>query len=410
MGPLSKRSCWQGGCSCRSFPAVAACMRGVTHMKRLFGIVALLVAFSAVSFAQGVQTGTIRGTVKDEQGLALPGATITATSPTLQGERTVVTDAGGSYLFRAIPPGTYHLKFEMSGMSPIQKTADVPLGGVAQIDTTMSISQMQETVTVAGETPTILTTPVVGANIKHEQVEALATRRDLEGIANLSPGVTESTAPNVLQLNINGAFAYDNLFMINGIDVNDNLFGSPQNLFIEDAIEETQVLTSGISAEYGRFSGGVINAITKSGGNVFSGSYRLNLTNPTWVAETPFEVANGTEHTSKYNQSHEGTFGGPIVKDRLWFFTAGRLSSIDTQATFDQTGVPYTNTEDNGRGEIKLTATVKSNHTMQGGYVNNHLERTNYPTFDFSIDPHTLGTETRPNWYSFFNYHAVLGS
>ena len=109
-------------------------------MTRLFGIVALLVAFSAVSFAQGVQTGSIRGTVKDQQGLALPGATITATAPTLQGERTVVTDADGAFLFRAIPPGTYQLKFEMSGMASTEKTAEVPLGGVAQIDVAMSVS------------------------------------------------------------------------------------------------------------------------------------------------------------------------------------------------------------------------------------------------------------------------------
>jgi hypothetical protein len=209
---------------------------------------------------------------------------------------------------------------------------------------------------------------------------------------------------------INGAFAFDNVFMLNGVDVNDNLFGAPQNLFIEDAIEETQVLTSGISAEYGRFSGGVINAITKSGGNMFAGSYRLNLTNPKWVVETPFEVSNGTVHTSKYNQSHEGTFGGPIVKDRLWFFTAGRLSSIDTQASFAQTGVPYTDTDEDRRGEVKLTATAKSNHTVQGGYVNNHLERKNRPTFAFSIDPHTLGNELRPNWYTFFTYRGVLGN
>ena len=80
---------------------------------------------------------------------------------------------------------------------------------------------------------------------------------------------------------INGAFAFDNIFMVNGVDVNDNLFAQPQNLFIEDAIEETQVLTSGISAEYGRFTGGVVNAITKSGGNTFSGSGRVNFLNPT---------------------------------------------------------------------------------------------------------------------------------
>ena len=77
--------------------------------------------------------------------------------------------------------------------------------------------------------------------------------------------------------------AFDNIFMINGVDVNDNLFATPQNLFIEDAIEETQVLTAGISAEYGRFTGGVVNAITKSGGNMFSGSGRVNFLNPAWT-------------------------------------------------------------------------------------------------------------------------------
>ncbi len=105
---------------------------------------------------------------------------------------------------------------------------------------------------------------------------------------------------------INGAFAFDNVFMLNGVDVNDNLFGSPQNLFIEDAIEETQVLTSGISAEYGRFSGGVVNAITKSGGNTFSGSLRLNLTNPAWTNETPFEEENGIERDSTVNRTLRG--------------------------------------------------------------------------------------------------------
>src|SRR5262249_18922962 len=178
--------------------------RGGPQMKTLLGIFALLLTCSATAFAQGVQTGTIRGTVKDQQGLALPGATITATSSALQGERTVVTDTDGNYLFRAIPPGSYNLKVEMSGMTTVQKTTDVPLGGVAQLDITMSISTVQETVTVAAETPTLLTTPVVGINIKHDQVEALASRRDLEGIANLSPSVSESATPNAQQLNING--------------------------------------------------------------------------------------------------------------------------------------------------------------------------------------------------------------
>src|SRR5262245_2146303 len=345
-------------------------------MKTLLGVFALLLTCSATTAAQGVQTGTIRGTVKDQQGLALPGATITATSPALQGERTVVTDADGTFLLRAVPPGSYNLKVEMSGMSPVQKTADVPLGGVAQLDISMSLSQAQESGTVTGTTPTILTTPVVGANIKHEEVEQLASRRDLEGIANLSPAVTESTAPNASQLNINGAFAYDNLFMINGIDVNDNLFGSPQNVFIEDSIQETQVLTSGITAEYGRFSGGVINAITKSGGNRFSGSFRVNLSDPTWSAITPFEEDHNTTRTSVLNKTYEMTVGGPVLPDKFWFFGAGRFANQTASNSFPATGIKYDTDSDNKRGEIKLTATPFANQTFQGNYTTNPTTET----------------------------------
>ena len=103
--------------------------------------------------------------------------------------------------------------------------------------------------TVVTATPLPLANAAVGLNIRQPEVEALATSRTLQGIATLSPGVNENT-PNAAQLSISGAFAFDNLFMVNGVDVNDNMFGAPQNLFIEDAIEETQVLTSGISAEY----------------------------------------------------------------------------------------------------------------------------------------------------------------
>jgi outer membrane receptor protein involved in Fe transport len=379
-------------------------------MRRVLGLAALLLAYSATSVAQGVQTGTIRGTVKDAQGLAVPGATVTATSPALQGDRTVVTDSDGTYLFRAVPPGTYNLKVELSGMASAQKTADVPLGGVAEVDVTMTISQVRENVTVTGEVPTILSTPVVGINLKHDEVDALASRRDLEGIANLTPAATESTAPNVQQLNINGAFAYDNLFMINGIDVNDNLFGSPQNVFIEDAIQETQVLTSGISAEYGRFSGGVVNAITKSGGNTFSGSVRDSLADPTWSAITPFEQAHNTTRTSVLNSTYEATVGGPIMRDKIWFFTAGRFAKETTSNSFPATGIKYDALSDNKRGEVKVTATPFANQTFQGNFTTNPTTETVPAIGGFEIDPATLVTRNTPNNVFGANWRGVLGA
>ena len=117
------------------------------------------------------------------------------------------------------------------------------------------------------------------------------------------------------------------MFLLNGVDINDNLFGTANNLFIEDALEEVAILTSGISAEYGRFSGGVINAVTKSGGNKFHGSFRTDFTNSAWQDEsrwrrTPSAAGRGTTHIDKTNFIYQATLGGPILKDRLWFFGA----------------------------------------------------------------------------------------
>ena len=113
-------------------------------------------------------------------------------------------------------------------------------------------------------------------------------------IAELMPGLTTNT-PSPNQLTISGGFAYDNVFLVDGVDVNDNLLGSMNDLYIEDAVGEVQVLTSGVTAEYGRFSGGVVNVITKSGSNMFAGSYRSTFTRPSWSKETPFESANNIE-------------------------------------------------------------------------------------------------------------------
>src|SRR5206468_3756257 len=126
--------------------------------------------------------------------------------------------------------------------------------------------------------------------------------------------------PNSNQVTIGGAFAYDTVFLVDGVDVNDNLFAQANPLFIEEGIREVQVASSGVGAEYGRFAGGVVNVVTQSGGNLFSGSVRTNLTNSAWSTETPFERARGTTRGSKVSPIYEGVAGGPIARDRLWYF------------------------------------------------------------------------------------------
>src|SRR6266511_54725 len=150
-------------------------------------------------------------------------------------------------------------------------------------------------VTVTIESPALQGKRSQTTGSTYDTVQALPIRRTIDQIAALAPAVTTNT-PNAGQLKINGGFAYDNVFLVDGADIDDHYFSNPTNaLVIEEAVQETQVLTSNISAEYGRFSGGVVNAITKSGGNEYHGSFRTDFTNDRWQARTPFEndAANG---------------------------------------------------------------------------------------------------------------------
>jgi hypothetical protein len=381
-------------------------MRQVASLALPWLVAAVITSESA--FAQGTQTGVIRGSVRDQQGLAIPAVTVTITSDQMQGPKRTVTANDGTFVFRQLPAGAYEVTYEVAAFAPARQATRVPLAGAVDQLVTMRPAGIIEEVRVDAEITGPIATPPVSLDMRRDQVEALAVPRTLQGIASLSPGVTDNT-PNDGQLSISGAFAFDNVFMVNGVDVNDNLFGSPQNLFVEDAIAETMVLTSGIGAEYGRFTGGVVNAITKSGGNTYGGSLRVNLDNPAWNAVTPFEVEAGIRHESRLNTVFEGTFGGPILPDRLWFFGAARMTPNEkTPRVLPDTGAPYTLQLENRRYEIKVTGTPIDNHTLQAGYFDNHTTQRNRPTLPFSNDPFTLDDRTLPNWYGFANYRGVL--
>ena len=354
------------------------------RIRFLIAALLLLVVTGAV-FAQGVQTATLQGTVTDQGGAPLPGVTITAKSPALMGERTAVTRESGDYVLPGLPPGDYTITYELSGMQSTTIRRNLPLGLQTVIDAKMKVASVAEAITVTASAPTVLENQTVGANIKKDTVDALPLLRTPTDIGSLSPGVTgdrggRATTPVAGQLSINGGLAYDNNFLVNGINVMDNIFGQTNNLFIEDAIQETQVLTSGISAEYGHFTGGVLNVITKSGGNTFTGSFRDDLTKPSWTQRTPFE--NGFRGTGvnpaavqyrlgKLSNVYEATLGGPIMKDHLWFFLAGRNQKQSNSFSLPVTGLNWSQQDVNKRPEVKLTASIGSGQTLQGDWINN---------------------------------------
>jgi len=366
---------------------------------------------SALASAQGVQTGTMTGIVVSSDSLPLPGVTVTASSPALQGKRTAVTDVNGVFIIKGLPAGTYALGYELSQFEPAKAdNISVNVGGTAEVNATMKLAARTETVTVTAETPSPLVSTTTSTAFKKAELDALPVGRTPPQIAELAPGLTNNT-PNVGQVSIGGATAFDSVFMLNGVDINDNLFGSPHNLFIEDAIQETNVLVGGISAEWGRFSGGVINMVTKSGGNTFSGSFRENFSNPTWIERTPREISNNITHADILGKTSEGTFGGPLIKDRAWFFTAGRHESSNQSLTFAQTPGSATRNDLNKRGELKFTGSPANGHTISGDYTNNSTEQNNIFSLNAnSMDANTLINRQLPNSLFVSNYNGILGN
>ena len=387
----------------------------------VLGLAALIVGAATAARAQGTQAvlrgpqdapsdesrgGTLGGVVKNPQGAVVAGAMVVVTGPALQGSRVTTTTATGVYAFAALPPGEYRVTCILSGFDAVTRSTRVLLGLLTRLDIAIGAAGGDRGVAGVGAS---YASPAVGQNLTHEEVESLPIPRTLAGIAELSPGLTNIT-PNAKQISINGAFAFDNVFMLDGVEVNDVPLGTPLDLFVEDAIGETQTLTSGVSAEYGRFSGGVVNAITRSGGDRFSGGLRDELTNPRWSTRTPYEVFTQASHKDVVNSHVEGTVGGPVMKNRIWFFGAGRFESSTASAPLLETGALNTETDRNVRGELKLTAAIDSKQTLQAGFSTDRTDDRGAPSLGISIDPFGVGRRTVPDASIYSSYQAVIGS
>ena len=383
----------------------------------ILGVVcALLLATAGAAAAQST-TGTISGRVVDGQGLPVPGVTVTATSPNLQGARETVTSGNGDYILTLLPSGVYSVTFELSGFGTQTRSATVAPTQVVPLDIGMGPAALTETVEVTARAADVLTeTAQVATNFNQQLISDLPTARDLNAVMQLAPSV-HPTGP-AGAYSIAGSASFDNLFLVNGVTVNENLRGQAYDLYIEDAIQETTVATAGISAEYGRFGGGVVNMITKSGGNRFSGSFRDTLNNDQWRKLTPFEssptggVGGGRDlRIDKVVPTYEYTIGGPVMRDRVWFFTAGRLQKQESGRNTAITSIPYPFIEDSKRYEFKGTYAMNSNHRFQSAFTKSQRTQENN-TFNqnLSMDLASLGTRELPEDLFTFNYTGVVTS
>lgn len=331
---------------------------------KLLWAYALVILFSANLAAQSQQTGSIVGTVSDGDQLALPGVQIELVSEALIRNRTAFSNAKGNYAAALLPPGLYELSFTMTGFKTVKQTVVVGIGRTVRVDAELVPDTVHEALSVVSTQTGALEADGLAVNFDADTVQALPIlNRRLSGLLSNAPAVTRGGAGG--RHTITGAVGRDNQFLLNGANISDPAWGGDLAPYIEDAIQETQVLVSGTSVRYGGFTGGVVNGITKSGSNRFAGTLRIELENDDWNARNPFLTG---EQTNDVQKAYQATLGGPIIKDRLWFFVATKVLPTSDRTGVLATGDTYSGSLTNDQYEGKLTWAMTPMHTVSVDY------------------------------------------
>jgi hypothetical protein len=283
-------------------------------------------------------TGTIEGQITDQGSAPLPGVTVEATSPNLQGSRTMVTGNDGRYRFVSLPPGRYTVTATLSGMGTVQKTANVTLDATATVNMQISL-QAKEAITVTGEAPLVdVTSTTTGSNYTQKVIDKLPVGRNYASIVLSQPGVQTDngeTQGRSLAISIYGSTSAENLFLIDGVNTTNVIKGFQGKNINTEFIQEVEVKTGGYQAEYGRTTGGVVNVITKSGGNEFHGDLFGYYNSPGMSAKQRFDVTAPYAQGGDADRVTAGSIitdvdrreggvdlGGFAWKDRIWFYGA----------------------------------------------------------------------------------------
>ncbi len=332
-------------------------------MKKLLFALLILVLPTLV-LAQAETTGRITGKVLGEDNKPIAGARVTVNSPALLGQRSFTTDENGSFLAPLLPPGDYTVTVSAPGMEAVGYKVTLGIGQTAPLEAVVKPGGGTEEVVVYGDLSKLQTTSL-GENFSYSKLinELPVVNRDLERVAELAPNISFGPTPGTLT--IAGAPSFDTLVLLDGAEISDPYFGNAPVVYVEEALEEVQVLTSGVNARYGRFQGGVINATTKSGGNTYDGTARLNLDKETWNETTPFNEG----QSDKLNTTTSAALGGPILKDRLTFFVSGRTIERDETLQTAQSAIDYLSTTEEDRWQVKFTGSPTADHVLEGSYL-----------------------------------------
>lgn len=305
-------------------------------LLRLLRIAPLALLFAGVAFAQ--TTGTIIGVVTDAStGKPVAGAVIVARSPNLQGEQTAVTDANGNYRITLLPPGAYSLAVQLEGFKPAERS-DITMRADKTIRANIAVVpeavQMEEQVVRTGAAPVVnIGAAESGAVVSREFMANIPVGRSVENVATVVPTAQADT----YGVSFAGAQSPENSYIVDGLNVTDPVYGTfagnPNSQTLtptlqNNFVQEIDVKTGGFQPEYGRTTGGVLNVVTRSGSNEYHGSVFTDFTPRMLIDPTGKIAGTNGEAIGWRRKPNEGAYdldfgfevGGPIMKDKLWFY------------------------------------------------------------------------------------------
>src|SRR3954471_12022332 len=346
------------------------------------------------SQGQAQTTGSLSGQVVDATSNQPVGdAVVIAQSTALQGEQTVVTDATGSFEITLLPAGTYGLTVQREGFQPFtQQGLTVRLDRTIKVKLSLVPDTLREqAIEIVAQRPTIaVTSTQQGASVSKEQMTLVPygrNARTFDQVATAIPGVQPDANGGFA---MNGSGSPEQNYIIDGVNVSDPGFGTLGTTLIQDFVQEVEVKTGGYQAEYGRATGGIINVVTKSGSNEFHGSVFVNWS-PFEATRRPISTLGASiasQSSQRYNLDFGAEMGGPIIKDKLWFFAGvapqfvsrniartinAEESNATGQAVLDSSGNPatkeiarktYTSTQTSYNLSGKLTYLLNENHSV----------------------------------------------
>ena len=335
-------------------------------------VVALLLA-AAGGFAQ--TTGGIAGRVTDENGGALPGVTVSATGAALQGTRSAVSGGDGGFRLPLLPPGVYTLSFALSGFGEEKTAVTVGLGRDTSLAMTLHASAAEE-ITITGDIPAVdPRSSSVGVNFSARTIETLPTGRNYSSLVRVAAGVSSDANPDNPDqdtLTFYGSSGAENTFYIDGVNTTGVEYGFQGKNLNYEFIQEIEVKAGGYEAEYGRATGGIINVITKSGGNEFRGDVFGYFDNDSLQSSSDPTVSTSGTVEGYTKQDYGFDLGGFLLRDRLWFFAA--YDKVSNSIDRSQAGATRTTDSDFDLGAVKLTLNLAQGQTLVGTFFQDPRE------------------------------------